>query len=99
MPSREWRNTVLRLANMDRHEILDRCRQALAKRADALLWPLGFNFGQSVIRSAGTPGCFFFAPSSVHPLLELLRTRLPRQATEIVRQADKICLHRFDLLG
>jgi len=100
MPGRGWRSTAWRLAHMDRHELFDRGRQELAKRADAVLWRLGFDFGQGVVRSAARkPGQFVFAPSSIQSRPELLRLRLPQQAEQIVRQADKICRHQFDLLG
>jgi len=85
---------------MDRREFLDRSRQELAKRGDAFLSYFGLNFAPGLVRSANVrPGRFFFAPESVQSLLELLRRRLPRQAEQIVRQADKICRHQFDLLG
>jgi hypothetical protein len=85
---------------MDRHEFLDRSRQELAKRGDAILSRFGFDFARGWVRSANVrPGRFFFAPASVKPLLELLRQRLPQQAEHIVRQAEQICRHQFDLLG
>jgi hypothetical protein len=85
---------------MNRDEFLDRSRQELSKRADAVLSRLGFGFRQSLVRppNAGRAR-FFFAPPSVRRLLDLLRERLPQQAEQIVRQADKICRHQFDLLG
>lgn len=100
MPGRGWRHTALRLAHMNRHEFLDRSRQELAKRADAVLSHLGFDFARGLVRSERiSPGRFFFEPESVNSLLELLRQRLPQQADLIIRQADKICRHEFDLLG
>jgi hypothetical protein len=100
MPDRGWRQRVSRLAQMDRHEFLDRSRQELAKRGDAILSHFGFDFARGLIRSANAaPGRFFFAHTSVNSVLELLRQRLPQQADLIVRQADKICRHQFDLLG
>jgi Heparinase II/III-like protein/Heparinase II/III N-terminus len=100
MPDREWRHTASRLAGMDRREFLDRSRQELAKRGDTILSRFGFDFARGLVRSANIrPGRFFVAPESVEPVLELLRQRLPQQAELIVRQADKICLHQFDLLG
>jgi hypothetical protein len=85
---------------MDRTELLDRSRQELAKRGDAVLSRFGFNFTRRLVRAANArAGWFFFAPESVVSLLKLLRQRLPQQADLIVRQADKICRHQFDLLG
>ena len=100
MPSRTWAQIASRLAHMDRRELLDRARQELARRADTALAGLGFSFSQSVVQSSSIkPGRFFFASASVEPILNLLRQRLPRQVDQIVRQADKICCHQFDLLG
>ena len=100
MPGRAWPQVVSRLARMDRHELLDRTRQELDKRADTVLSHLGFDFSQSMVRQANAePGRFFFTPSSVNRILKLLRLRLPGQAEQIVRQAEKICPHQFDLLG
>jgi hypothetical protein len=88
------------MTRMDRHELLDRSRQMLAKRADAVLSRFGFDFAQGLVRCANvSPGRFFFTPASVKSVLEQLRQRLPQQADLIVRQADKICRHQFDLLG
>ena len=100
MAGRGWRNTWSRLAHMERHEFLDRGRQELAKRADAILSRFGFDFAQGLVRSANVkPGRFFFTPASLQSRLELFRQRLPRRAEQIVLQADRICLHQFDLLG
>jgi hypothetical protein len=100
MPSRGWRHLASRLAQMDRHELLDRSRQELAKRVDAALAFFSFDFAKGSVRFASaTPGRFFFTSSSVKSVLDLVRQRLPHQAEQIVRQADKICLHQFDLLG
>ena len=100
MTDKGWRHAASRLAGMDRNELIDRSRQELAKRVDVLLSRAGSDFARGLIDSASVnPGQFFFASASVPSLLELLRHRLPRQAEHIVRQADKICRHQFDLLG
>jgi hypothetical protein len=44
-------------------------------------------------------GNFFFSADSVDPILALLRQRVPGRIEEIINQAEKICRHRFDLLG
>ena len=46
-----------------------------------------------------SPAQFFFTPASIKSNVELLRQRLPQQVAQIIRRADKICRHRFDLLG
>jgi hypothetical protein len=100
MPDKGWRRVVSRLARMDRDEVLGRSRQALAKRTDVSLSRVGFDFARGLVGSENvSPGKFFFASESVPFLLQLLRQRLPEQAEHIVRQADKICRHQFDLLG
>ena len=72
----------------------------LYKRADALFGRLGFDFAKSLVQSASVkPGQFFFTAESITHLLEVIRLRLSQQAAQIIRQADKICSYRFDLLG
>src|SRR5579863_9496835 len=100
MPSKEWRNATSKLAQMDWPELRDRVRQEVSKRADAVLARAGFDFAKGLTKPANAkPGRFFFAPESVMSVVELIRQRLPQQAEQIIRQADKICHHRFDLLG
>jgi len=100
MPDKSWRHTASRLAGMNRRELLSRTRQELAKRYDTLLSRVGFDFGEGLVGSSNVkPGQFFFASESLPGLLELIRQRLPQQAEYIIRQADKICRHHFDLLG
>jgi Heparinase II/III-like protein/Heparinase II/III N-terminus len=93
-----------RLAQMDRTELTFRTRQELAKRQDALLFLLRFNFasrrhGDTRHSSTSTRGNFFFGPDDVPGRLELLQQRLSQQIKSIVEQANKILRHRFDLLG
>ncbi len=100
MPDKSWRHTASRLAAMDRRELLSRAGQELAKRYDTLLSRVGCDFGEGLVGSSNVRRCqFFFASKSVPAVLELIRQRLPQQAEYIVRQADKICRHQFDLLG
>lgn len=85
---------------MDRHEFFDRSRQELAKRADAILSQIGFDFPQKMVSSSDLRTArFFFTAESVDRVLYLLRQRLPQQVDQIIRQADKVCRHQFDLLG
>jgi hypothetical protein len=49
--------------------------------------------------STAPAGKFFFTGSQAAERAELLRQHLPEQASEIVREADEICEHRFCLLG
>jgi hypothetical protein len=85
---------------MDREELRDRVRQELSKRQDGILSRLGFDFTRGSRNSSiSKRGNFFFGPDSIDSLVALLRQRLAGQAEQIVKQAEKICRHRFDLLG
>jgi hypothetical protein len=85
---------------MDREELRDRVRQEIRKRQDGILSRLGFDFAGSLRNSSiSKPGNFFFGPGSIESLVALLRQRLPGQVEQIVKQAEKICRHRFDLMG
>src|SRR5580704_2810075 len=100
MPDKSWRHTVSRLAAMDRREVLSRTWQELAKQYDTLLSRVGFDFAEGLVGSPNVkPGRFFFASESLPGVLDLIRQRLPQKAEHIIRQADKICRHHFDLLG
>jgi Heparinase II/III-like protein/Heparinase II/III N-terminus len=95
-----WRKAAARLTRIDRREFFDRSGQEVAKRLDAVLSLFGFDFTQGSIRFENAKrGRFYFAPESVESVLGLLRQRLPGQVELIIRQAEKICRHRFDLLG
>ena len=85
---------------MDRAEFRLRLRQELDKRQDGLLWLLKYDFGRHVQTNAGAErGNFFFAPEEVNDRINLIRERIPEQASRIVQQAEQIVQHRFDLLG
>jgi hypothetical protein len=95
-----WRRIFDKLRAMDRDEFLNRSRQELAKRTDALLAFSGYNFTRNtVVSGRERRGKFFFNSNQVQGLIDLLRQRLPKQAELIVSTADHICAHRFNLLG
>ncbi len=95
-----WNSRLGRLASMDRHELFDRLRQYLTARADALRYGSGHDFASDTkIGPAGPEGRFFFSPADVPSLCTLLKQIFPAQADDIVFRAEKICRHRFDLLG
>ncbi len=101
----EWGKIKARLVQMDREELRERTRQEFRKRADGVLSRLGFDLAQGVPNSsarnwsAQERGRFFWEPASTDSLVALLRQRLPDQAELIVKRAEKLCRHRFDLLG
>ncbi len=95
-----WPGGMARIASMSRAELADRIRQELRKRADAILFGLGIDPSHSeVLRLKSGSRRFFFCSEEVPRYLDLLRERMPQQTELIVKQAEKICQHRFDLLG
>ncbi len=96
----KWRSRLDRLTSMDRRELFDRSRQYLTARTD-LLWFRNSADSESdaAIAIPETLGRFFFAPADVPLLCAELKQGLPSQANNIILQAEKICAHRFDLLG
>ncbi len=95
-----WQRIIQKLRTMDRHELAHRSRQAFDKRSDALLSRFGYDFAKNAVLSGSSASSrFFFPPEETEPLLEALRRHLPGQCEEIISRADRICAHRFDLLG
>src|SRR5205085_9209226 len=89
-----------RLQSMSAHEILDRAQQHFSARVDYLR----HKYAQPAVSppeliQSSQRGRFFFSPEAVPGLCALLRQRMPGQVKEIIAQAEKICDHRFDLLG
>jgi len=100
MVSKTLKHLSARMWRMDRDEFFERCRQGIAKRSDALLGLLGYDFSKNSTPSDSVEsGHFFFTSQSVESNLFLLKQRLPGRADQIVEEADRICHHRFDLLG
>lgn len=98
--SARWVSLLRRVTSMGRHELLDRLRQQLTARADLLLHLSGHDFASGMQReTAGPKGRFFFTPAEAAARCALLKQVFPAQADDIVFRAEKICQHRFDLLG
>src|SRR5260370_655989 len=98
--NKPWRRLVKRASEMSWDELWVRMRQEIAKRSDLVLSQNGARW----VKDSGNPpldhgGRFFFAHPDVPSILDLLRQRLPNVVDEIIRQAEQICEHRFDLLG
>ena len=94
-----WNRRLRRLAAMDRHELLDRLRQYIAARTDLLRYGGRSALEDATITEAQPAGDFFFAPGDVASLCALLKQSFPSRAENIVLLGEKICRHRFDLLG
>jgi hypothetical protein len=89
-----------RLARSGWDEFSTRARQEIAKRGDAVWYPLlaRFRNNQPEFRS-GFGGRFFFSVDELPEVIGLLRHRLPLQVEQTIEQAGRICGHNFDLLG
>src|SRR5271156_4178403 len=100
-PTKNHRSSIMaRFASVDRAELTDRIRQEFQKRADAILFGLGVDpYHGELLRTEFTSRRFFFRSEEVPRLMDSLRARMPQQAKTIFRRAEKICGHRFDLLG
>ncbi len=83
---------------MDRREVFDRLKQYLSARLDVLRYRRGVSLADGA-QSGRVGGRFFFAPGEIPALCALLKQMSPAQAENIILRAERICQHRFDLLG
>lgn len=96
----KWRSHLDRLTSMDRRELFDRLRQYLTARTDLLRFRNGADLqNRPALAQPEMFGRFFFAPAEVSALCAELKQVFRSQANDIVLRAEKICNHRFDLLG
>jgi Heparinase II/III-like protein/Heparinase II/III N-terminus len=94
-----WQKQWAQLRSMGVQELALRLRQQVTARVDVLRYR-----NRSTNRTHRVSGTyplarFFFLPGEVPHLCRLLRQRLPDQNQEIFRRSERICSHRFDLLG
>jgi hypothetical protein len=83
---------------MSASEMTDRLRQQLSARIDWYRYRLDRRI-EPELRPAQRSPQFFFSRETVPGLCNLLRERFPQQAADIIRRAERVCRHRFDLLG
>ena len=77
-----------------------RLRHLLATRADLLRHQLRIGFKPRLRRQeSGCEPRFFFSPQAVPALCAIWRRRLPDEAAQTIERAERVCRHRFDLLG
>src|SRR6516162_7412942 len=96
-----WSNYVGKISAMSAEEIMVRCRQAVGKRLEAACCSFGLRFDDDEYPSTdhSSAAHFFFEATEVPAILSVLERRLPKQTEAILQKADRICEHRFDLLG
>ncbi len=91
-----------KLVSMRPAEVTFRVRQQFQNRMEGLLLSLGVQPGTDGLLEeapAKSQAKFFFSPAERSEIAGIIRTRLPREAEEIIARAERICAHRFDLLG
>jgi len=87
-----------RVFSMSGDEFVTRLRQELGKRVDGVLAGVGHEFSETP-RATNVEPKFFFDPEDVSAILALLKQRLAAEYSQIVSRAERVCMHRFDLLG
>jgi len=87
-----------RVFSMSGDELVTRSRQELGKRIDGVLARIGHDFSETPRTTSSQPK-FFFDPEEVPAVLAILKQRLPGEYNQIVFRAERMCQHRFDLLG
>src|SRR5438067_1583940 len=89
-----------RLVSMSWDELRVRTGQEIAKRWDLIHYCAGGEFGTTGCDSwSRSSARFFFTPEELPDIINCMRERLPEVAADIVERAERICEHRFDLLG
>jgi Heparinase II/III-like protein/Heparinase II/III N-terminus len=96
--AKRLRDRWVRLSSMTTAELLDRIRQHSMARLDAVRYRMGSRLDVAM-RAHAQASRFFFQPADLSAICKVLWQRLPKQANTIIGRADKICRHRFDLLG
>lgn len=98
--SKSLRERWARVSSMSGAELFDRVRQHSTAWLDAVRYRVGGKVEIAMRSSADQQSRrFFFDTADVSAICGALWQRLPQQANAIIGRADKICQHRFDLLG
>lgn len=96
-----WKARAARALAMSPREMADRLRQQATARLDFVRYKSGLAFEPQFVRnvSAGSTPQFFFSANEIPRLCTILREFFPVQTREMLERAERICEHRFDLLG
>ena len=90
---------LARASRMSLAELRTRLAHEWGKRQDWYAYRLGYRRREQVDLIETQAGKFFFDAKDLPGLTESLKCRLPAQADRIFAEAEKICAHKFDLLG
>src|SRR5579859_7583072 len=93
-----WGFYARKLAAMSWEERRARGAQELAKRIDLLRYWLGIAPKVREVEGAAAAR-FFFTREEIPVLTGILHSRFPGEVEQVLGQAERICEHRFDLLG
>src|SRR5580658_7234265 len=99
---KQWKARWARAFSMSPQELADRLRQQASARLDLLRYKAGFPFEPQVAAhtsSAEKEPQFFFEANEIPRLCALLREHFSAETEEIIARAERVCDHRFDLLG
>ena len=95
-----WGKRLSRLATMSWDEVSTRARQEINKRLELAAYRTGrLPLRKSLRHPAEGRAKFFFSAGELPEIADLLRQSSSVQVSEILREADEICAHRFHLLG
>lgn len=96
----EWKKLCKRAVAMSAPELADRVRQQAIARLDFLRYRAGITFEPRRISASSLPEAHFvFSPEAVPSLCARMRELFPAETDRIIARAERICNHRFDLLG
>jgi uncharacterized heparinase superfamily protein len=88
-----------RISRMEWKELRSRVGQEVSKRFDFLTYRLGRTFDSQNPQRCPEDPHFFFRNSDVSRIAAELRRHMPDHCEAILRVAESICRHEFDLLG
>lgn len=95
-----WQSKLARVSRMDWAEARVRMEQEFHKQSDLLMHRIGIRKHSTSLSVDPTPSpAQFFFPGKTSDRAKLLRQHLPAEASAILREANAICGHRFQLLG
>lgn len=100
MSGKTWKERWQRLQAASADELRDHLQRYAYARADALRYRMGSAFPVPLRDAAGeVEPSFFFEENQIPATVDVLKRRKPVQVEEILSRAERICQHRFDLLG
>ena len=100
MSGKTWKERWQRLQSASGEELRDHLRRYAYAQVDTLRYRMGGGFPATLRDTAGeVEPSFFFAENQIRAIVEALKRRKPAQVEEILSRAERICQHRFDLLG